>query len=555
MLSIKNISKTYGVETLFSAVYFNLNPGERLAMVGPNGCGKSTLMRILAGLEKPDTGSILLSPPNQTIGYLPQGGFSAPFDGEIDEPQDAGLTITQFIFPAGRDLIALEMELERQAVAISHHPEQTAVQEAYNAVLGELQAAAEIAGRLPVVLSALGLDRVSGGFPVASLSGGQQTRLALARILLQQPNVLLLDEPTNHLDLEMLEWLENWLISSPCAVLFVSHDRRFLEKAATGILEFDIQQKKIRSHAVGYLEYLSIKSSEKEEQIRAYNDQQVEIARLKSAARHLRDTATFTKGGKSDTNDKFAKGFFANRSLGTVSRARSIENKIEKIKQENPVERPRHELGLKIEFQESTGRSREVLALQDLSVGYGEKVLLSGINQVLIFGSRAALIGPNGSGKSTLMRTIAGELPPLAGKVKLGASVKPGVLSQISRISAEKGNPLTEIQSVANYNETEARAFLSYYLFQGDAVFTPLSALSYGEHSRLSLAKLVAEGCNFLLLDEPLNHLDISSRQHMEQAVSSFPGTVLFVVHDRAFIERVATETWQIQAGMVNKTA
>ncbi|MHC1781674.1 MAG: ribosomal protection-like ABC-F family protein [Anaerolineaceae bacterium] len=555
MLSVKNISKSYGVETLFDSVNFNLNPGERLAMIGPNGCGKSTLMSILAGLEKPDGGSILLSPPNQTIGFLPQGGFSAPADDSIDAPQEAGLTMTQFLSPVGRDQTTLEMELERQAVEISRHPEQKAVQDAYNAALEELQAAAETTGRLPGILSALGLDHLPGDFPVASLSGGQQTRLALVRILLQQPDVLLLDEPTNHLDLEMLKWLEIWLVSSPRAVLFVSHDRRFLEKAATGILEFDVNQRRIRCHAVGYRDYLAIKSSEKEEQLRAYNDQQSEIARLKTAARHLRATATFSKGGKSDTNDKFAKGFFANRSLGTVSRAKNIENKINKIKQDNPVERPRRELGLKIEFQESTGRSREVLALKDLSVGYGEKVLLSGINQLLVFGSRAALIGPNGSGKSTLLRTIAGELTPLAGEVKLGASVKLGVLSQIPRASVENGNPLTEIQFVSNYNETEARAFLSYYLFQGDAVFTPLSALSYGEQSRLSLARLVAGGCNFLLLDEPLNHLDISSRQHMEEAVLSLPGTVLFVVHDRAFIERVATETWEIRDGMVNKTA
>jgi ATP-binding cassette subfamily F protein 3 len=552
MFSVKNLSKSYGVETLFSGVNFNVNPGERLALIGPNGSGKSTLMRILAGVEKPDSGSVSFNSPARAVGYLPQGSFATTLD-EAGAPPAESLTLAQFLFPGGLDTTALEAELERLAVDFSRQPEREDLQSAYDKALARLTEAAETANRLPPLLAALGLDGVPAGFPVASLSGGQQTRLALARILLQQPQVLLLDEPTNHLDLEMLAWLEKWLISSPCAVLFVSHDRRFLEKVATGILEVDPREKAVRLHAVSYGEYLQIKAGENEEMVRVYSDQQEQIARLKSAARHMRDTATFTKGGKADTNDKFAKAFFANRSIRTVGRAKAIERKIDKILDENPAERPAREWGLKIDFEEAGSRARDVLTFRDLAVGYGDNVLLHDINLVLGYGSRAALIGSNGSGKSSLMKTVTGEIQPLAGEVRLGAGVKLGVLNQVSGSLTGDGNPLTEIQSVSGYNETEARAFLSYYLFRGDAVFTPLSALSYGEQSRLALAKLVAGQCNLLLLDEPTNHLDIPSREQIEQAVLAFPGTVLFVVHDRAFIDRVATEVWEIRERRVEK--
>ncbi len=553
MLSIKKISKNYSAETLFTAVNFNLNPGERLAMIGPNGCGKSTLLRILAGLEKPDGGMVELSPPDHTIGYLPQGGFGSPGLHAFEPLAADSLTIFQFLSPAGRDQAVLEIDLERLGLEISRRPDLQETQEAYADVLDELQAIVEASGRMPGILAALGLAGIPGTFPVVRLSGGQQTRLALARILLRQPQILLLDEPTNHLDLEMLDWLEKWLNASPCAVLFVSHDRRFLEKTATGILEFDILHRQVHSHAVGYREFLEIKAARTEAQLRAYSDQQVEIARLKNAAQRLRATATFSKGGKTDDRDKFARGFFANRSRGTVRRARHIEAAIEKIQTNNPVERPWRERGLKIDFQESAGQAREVLTLKQVSVGFGKYPLIQEVNLTLAFGRRAALIGPNGSGKSTLLRAISGEIAPLAGEVRLGAGVKTGVLAQVVKNNIAEGNPLTEILSVSSYNKTEARSFLSYYLFQGDAVFTPLSALSYGEQSRLALARLAAGGCNFLLLDEPLNHLDIPTRQHMEQAVLDFPGTVLFVEHDRAFIERVATDVWEIRCGRLEK--
>lgn len=544
MLSIKNLAKSYGAETLFSDLNFNLNPGDRLAMVGPNGCGKSTLMRILAGLEKADHGLVTLSPPNHAIGYLPQGGFASPI-----QTAAGPATIARFLSPNGRDEASLEKDFERLAIQIAENPDASEIQEAYDAALREMQDAAESAGRAPGIMAALGLSSLPADFPVERLSGGQQTRLALARILLHRPQILLLDEPTNHLDIAMLDWLEGWLNASPCAVLYVSHDRRFLEKTATGVVEFDVLRRRVRIHTVGYGEYLALKAAEADEQARAYSDQQEEIARLKAAARRLRDTAAFSKGGKTDDRDKFAKGFFANRSIGTVGRAKNIEKKIHVIQHGNAVEKPRRELGLKIVFQENSARSREALVLRDLKVGFGANVLISGINRVLQFGRRAALIGPNGCGKSTLLRTISGELPSLAGEARPGASVKIGVLAQISAACGREGHPLSEIQTVTPYNETEARAFLAYFLFQGDAVFTPLSALSYGEQSRLALAKLVAGGNNFLLLDEPLNHLDIPARTHMEQAILDFPGTVLFVVHDRAFIERVATEVWEIREG------
>lgn len=553
MLSIKNISKSFGAETLFTNVNFNINPGDRLALVGPNGCGKSTLLRIVIGEEKPDSGFVINSSQSRDIGYLPQGSLPGVPENRSEGLPDSHQTIAEFLSPCGQDLPALEKNLEFLAEELSNHPDQESIQEAYNITLSQLQTTAELAGRMPEVLAALGLKHTPAAFRVDLLSGGQKTRLALARVLLSQPQYLLLDEPTNNLDFQMLDWLEKWLINSPCGILFVSHDRRFLETVATGILEIDPKEHLIRSYSGGYQSYLWEKESERERQLREYSDQMDEIARLKAASLRLRTTATFTKGGKSDTNDKFTKGFFANRSLGTVGRAKNIENRLEKMLSDHPAQKPDRVWEMNIQFHDLPSSGRDVMTLTDLTIGYGHNMLISDISQVLRFGSRTALIGPNGCGKTTLLRTITRAIQPLAGEINLGTNVKVGYMSQEYHTANRTGNALTTILAAAPFSETEARAFLSFFLFTGDDVFTAVSTLSYGERARLTLAELVASGCNFLLLDEPVNHLDISSRQQLEQALLSFPGSVLFVVHDRAFIERVATEIWEIRERRVIK--
>ncbi|HZU86215.1 MAG TPA: ABC-F family ATP-binding cassette domain-containing protein [Anaerolineaceae bacterium] len=535
MLAVNQLKKSFGLETLFEKVTFTLNAGERLGLVGPNGCGKTTLLRILTGEEKADGGSISLTPFDLRLGYLPQG-FTF---GE-------GESIGSFLDARAGDPQKMTAVLEKLASEMTSGQMRSGLQEEYDQALSALQLADENAGRLPAVLAGLGLAHFALETPAATLSGGQKTRLALAGVLLSAPQLLLLDEPTNHLDLQMLEWLEEWLGAFRGAALIVSHDRAFLDNTVTGILELDSASHTLRAYAGNYSDYTAQKETERERQWTAYYDQQAEIARLRGAARHLRDIARFRKGGKADTGDKFAKGFFANRGKATVGRALHVEERIDKLLTEERIDKPGRTWQMRMEFSQAAESGRSVITLDQLSVGYGEHVLLRDLNLYLRYGQRLALIGPNGSGKTTLLRTIAGRIPPLSGEARLGSNVRLGYMAQEQEDLHPEWDALTTIQSLMGQSQTEVRSFLSKYLFTGDDVFTPVGKLSYGERARLSLAGLVARGCNLLLLDEPINHLDIPSRARFEEALSAFEGTILAVIHDRYFIESFATSIWEV---------
>ena len=536
MLTVHQISKSYGIEAVLRKVSFTLNRGERLGLVGPNGCGKTTLLRILAGVDAPDSGSVRFYPPGLRVGYLPQGVLSGP-----DE------TLESYLVVSDANLSGLSEEITRLAEALVQSPAEPALQRDYDLALSQLEAASESASRLPQVLGALGLGEFALDSLLANLSGGQKTRLSLVRVLLNNPQLLLLDEPTNHLDLDMLEWIENWLDGFPGAVLVVSHDRAFLDGAATSILEIDPQTHTALQFAGNYAAYLEQKMAEREKQWQEYKEQQHEITQLRAAVAHVRKIGSFKRGGKGDSGDKFAKGFFANRSKETIRRAKHLEARLEKLMTEDKVDKPRQSWQMKLEFEETPTSGRDVLVLEDLSVGYGALVLLAGLNQTLKYGARTALIGPNGAGKTTLLRTIAGKLEPISGQLRLGASVKIGYMAQEQEDLLPELNAFEMICRTAAFSETDARTFLHRFLFTGDDVFVPVGLLSYGERARLSLACLVAQGCNFLLLDEPVNHLDIPSRTRFEQALGSFDGTILAVVHDRYFIEGFASELWEVQ--------
>src|SRR5687767_9077127 len=538
MLTAHHIHKTYGVQSILQDISFSISDNERVGLIGPNGCGKTTLMRILAGIEQPDSGIVSSTLPNLRIGYLAQG-----MDFHPDQTLEAALNLHSV------SQAELETEIISLASALSSNPNDSAIQAKYDTVLHQFSS---LQSPVSAILAPLGLSELPLETPISHLSGGQKTRLMLARVLLEEPHLLLLDEPTNHLDIEMLEWLEGWLTSFNGAVLIVSHDRAFLDNTVTSILELDPKTQSIKAYPGDYSGYLEFKQREFEKQYDEYQDQIIELRKLHNAARHLRRISQFKKGGKSDTNDKFAKGFFGNRTTHTARRALRIEKRIEETLEEDRKEKPIQNWQMKLDFGAPAHQSKDVLITDELSVGY-DKPLLSDLNLHIRAGQRIALTGPNGTGKTTLIRTIAGKLEPLAGNLKLGATVKLGYMTQEQELLDPSLSAMRSAQNVADFNETEARNFLHYFLFKGDHALRATAELSFGERGRLQLALLVAQGCTFLLLDEPINHLDIPSRARFEEALSNFKGTILAVVHDRYFIERFASDVWNVRDGKIEK--
>lgn len=529
MLTAHQLSKSYDIQPLFQDVSFSINPGERVGLIGPNGCGKTTLLRILAGEEVPDGGHVKVA-PGLRIGYLPQG-----FELEPER------TVAEVVGEAAGDPETLEPEVARLALALAKSPERSDLQAAYDDLLGRLNRFN--AGHTGATLAALGLDDIPGEQPAGALSGGQKTRLALALVLLSDPQLLLLDEPTNHLDIAMLEWLEEWLAKFPGGALIVSHDRTFLDRTITKTLAFDPHSPTVATYTGNYSDYLEQFLAEREKQWAAYRDQVAEIRRMRQDIARIKEQARRTEGAtKNDQLRRYAKK--------VAKKATSREKKLERyLESEERVEKPAQSWQMKLELGNPPHVGQQVLVLEDLAVGYpGRQPLLAELNLTVQGGQRIVLTGPNGSGKTTLLRTIAGIIRPLAGRIRLGASVSVGYMSQEQRLLDPAASALEKIQGAAPLNETDARSFLHYFLFSDDDPLRPIAELSFGERARLELALLVARGCNFLLLDEPINHLDIPSRSRFEEALAHFEGTTLAVVHDRTFIDRFASDVWLVEA-------
>jgi ATPase subunit of ABC transporter with duplicated ATPase domains len=524
MLAVSNISKSFGIKQILTQVSFTLKQGERAGL------------GILAGIDPPDSGTVHFTPSSLKVGYLPQG--------LVFKDED---TLSSFLTEGEDNLDDLLSSLEQLAAEISRSPSSPGLQEQYDQLLDEISRKTSQNTYVTEIVDRFGLSYLDMTTPVAHLSGGQKTRLALAKVILPSPDVLLLDEPTNHLDIQMLEWLESWLQQTRATVLVISHDRAFLDNVTRITFELDPVSHNVKEYAGNYSTYLDAKQREWDSQWQNYNEQQIEIQELKSAAAHLRGIAKFRKGGKADGGDKFAVGFFGNRSKGTVGRAKNIEKRLERILTDEHVAKPRPSWQVRIDFNDSAPSGRNVLVLDNLSVGYQPPPLLEDISLTLRYGQRVTLIGPNGSGKTTLLRMITGQIAPLAGTFRIGANVKIGVMAQDQDTLIPTENALEAVQRIHGWNDTEARSFLSKFLFTGDAVFTSAELMSYGERARLMLAQLVAQGTNLLLLDEPINHMDIASRVRFEEALKEYEGTILAVVHDRYFIQNFATEIWEIR--------
>jgi ATP-binding cassette subfamily F protein 3 len=529
IVNVVQLGKSFGAERVFANVSFQIEEHDRIGLVGPNGEGKSTLLNILVGREEPDEGSVAIA-RNTRVGYLTQ---------HVDfQPQN---TLREEMLTVFTELRAWEQELTELAQAMGTPEAQSDAlrHEQLLARYDDLQARYEHAGgytyenRVSQVLDGLGFTRDEQNAPVMQLSGGQQTRAALGKLLLQEPDLLLLDEPTNHLDLAALEWLEGYLLSWKGAMLVVAHDRYFLDRVVARTIELAFGR--IEEYPGNYTKYLHLREERMERRLREYEAQQT----------HIAHTEEFIRRYKAGQRSREARG------------RQKLLDRLER------VERPQDFPEMHFALSPVMDSGLIVIEAHKLVAGYGvvtrgdrghkepPLALVQAGDLQLLRGDRVGLIGPNGSGKTTLLRTLIGELPPVSGQVLPGHNVRIGYYAQTLDGLAVERTILDEIRQVSTLSEEGARSFLGRFLFSGEDVFKPISALSGGERSRVALAKLALQGPNLLVLDEPTNHLDLQSRQFLEEVLSEFEGTLLFVSHDRYFIDSLATKVWVIEEGVL----
>ena len=491
------------------------------------------------GLERPDSGSARFDAAGSR-GLLPQA------------PTDVYATVEQAL--AGLDQQPLshwEAEVERLAVELSDATpdEAPAVERAYAQALDRLShaAAALPPHRLQQVLAGLGLEHLPLDKPVRLLSGGQKTRLGLARLLLQNPALLILDEPTNHLDIAALTWLEGYLQAYEGGMLLVSHDRAFLDRVVNGVLEIDPLTRAVRAYPGGYSDYARAKAHEREEYLQRYQEQQAKIADLEAAADRWKTHANNIQNETIHFHYRKRAKKVARQGVVRLKRVQRL------LESEEHLARPRTSWSIKLDLGEAPPSGQDVLAIEGLSMAFGPLVLFEDVNLLLQRGERICAGGPQRLGQDHPAAPDHRPPAPTRGVVRLGSNVRLGYLAQEQETLAQYASPLDAIMRSSALPETDARTYLHQFLFAGDEVHTPMALLSFGQRSRLNLGLLVLQGCNLLLLDEPINHLDIPSRETFEQALAGFEGTVLAVVHDRYFIERFATGVWALRDGAIGR--
>ena len=490
--------------------------GERVGLLGRNGAGKTTIFRMMTGQVDPDEGTIAIA-PDKRIGLISQ----IPVYPE-------GYTVRDVLDTAFAPLRAMERELAGLAAKMADGDD-PAVLARYD----KLTAAFEAGGgydtetRLNKVCNGLGIGADMRSRPFNALSGGEKTRINLARLILEDTDILLLDEPTNHLDLNATEWLEGYLERFKGTVLAISHDRWFLDKVVKRVAE--IQEGKAELYSGNYSFYVEEKEHRYQERLRQYEKEQAKIAQLEQAAEELRLWAF--KG-----NDKIYR------------RAKSMEKRIERLR---TTDKPTKEKKLATRFGEREFHGDEALVVTELKKSFGARTLFDHINLDVTGGERIALLGDNGTGKSTFIKLIMGEETPDSGSIYLGPSIRIGYLPQIIHFDRPDRNLVDTMLYAQNCSTQEARDRLAAFKFRGENVFKVVSALSGGEQSRLRLCMLMDSRINLLILDEPTNHLDIDSREWIEEAVEAYGGNLLFVSHDRYFIEKFATRVWMLENGQI----
>ncbi len=518
MIQLSSAGKRFGPKLLFENLDWLITPNERVGLVGANGTGKSTLLKVLGGLESLDYGSII-SAKNTTFGYLPQDGL-----------QLSGRTVFAECMSVFSSLRALEQEMEElthKIAELDHTSNEYAqVADRYQAILSEFRVKDGYAldSQVGTVLDGLGFRKEDWTRYTEEFSGGWQMRIALAKLLLSKPNLLLLDEPTNHLDLETRNWLEQYLLQYPFAYVLISHDRYFLDVTVNRTAE--IWNKRVQFYSGNYEKYLTEKQERRDTLVAAYKNQRDRIEQLEA---------------------------FINRFRAQATKAKQVQSRIKELEKIERIEIPPDEKTIHFTFPQPKPSGRTVVECTDVAKSYGPKEVFRNVNFTIQRGDRIALVGVNGAGKSTLIKLLAGSEPLTEGALKLGHNVDPDYFAQDQYKELDPDRRmLDDLSDVAVQKSiTELRGVLGCFLFSEDDVFKPIGVLSGGERNRYALARMLLHPSNFLLLDEPTNHLDMRAKDVLLESLEKYTGTVVFVSHDRYFIDKLATRIFEIGDGRV----
>ncbi|AAT61359.1 ABC transporter ATP-binding protein [Bacillus cereus] len=515
--SVNNVTKSFGGNIIFENISLEIKNGERVGLVGRNGSGKTTIFQLLTGMESLDAGAIHMKKGTR-IGHVAQ----IP---KFDE----SMTVYEVLSSAFKT----EKELEREMRTLEKHmaeEQEPSVLQKLMERYGVIQEKFAFLGGYEIEANIM---KVANGLqvielfprPFLELSGGEQTKVSLAYMLLQKPDLLLLDEPTNHLDLFAVEWLEQFLKEYNGTVMVISHDRYFLDEVVTKI--FDLEDGEIHVYHTNYSRFVEEKEERLLQEFQAYQEQQKKIKKMKEAIKRLREWANQAN----PPNE------------GLHKRARSMERALERMQKLKKPILERKQMGLQFEGQDRSGK--DVVVIKEVSKGFADHPLFNEVNLHVRFQERAAIVGRNGTGKTTLLKLLLEEIEPDAGEIRIGSSVKIGYLSQHA-YGNMKSDVLEAFREYVAVTEGEARHILAKFLFYGPAVFKKVTQLSGGEKMRLRLAQLMYQDINFLILDEPTNHLDIESREVLEEALEQYNGTILAVSHDRYFLNKLFEKTYWI---------
>lgn len=515
LLSVHNVSKSFGEDLLFQEVSFQVAAGDKLAIVGHNGCGKSTLLKILTGEMEADTGEVVLE-HDKTMGYLAQY-----------QNDTTSASIYEYALSAREDLLEMEERLRafESQMSTKSGADLDRLMEQYHSLhhTFELQGGYSFRSEVSGVLKGLGFSEEDFEKNLTQLSGGQKTRASLGRLLMSKPDLLLLDEPINHLDLSSIEWLEGFLSNYNGAVIIVAHDRYFLDKVVSRVVDF--YQKRTIVYKGNYSQFVRQREERMLTLAREYEKQQKEIEHQEAVIEKLRQ-------------------FNREKSIKRAESRRKMLDKIQRM--DRPTEE-KHEMTLTLEPVVQSGK--DVLDIQGLSKAYGQQKLFSNVNIHMTRGEHVALIGDNGTGKTTIFKILNGLVPADAGVITLGANVTVGYYDQEQQLLDEDKTLFDEMQDAyPNLDNTRVRNVLAAFLFTEEDVFKRIRDLSGGERGRISLAKLMLSGANLLILDEPTNHLDMESKEILENALNHYEGTLFYVSHDRYFVNQTADRILELTA-------